>query len=234
MHLFEAALAWMAIDPNPVWRELADEIAELFRNYFYDASESVVRENFTAEWRALDDNGRYRVEPGHHYEWAWLLLRWERMTGGNTENAPRAMIDFAETHGYDAHRHVAFNECWNDGEPHDEAARLWPQTERLKAWLKIAESSVGVSKFHAESKALDAARAIAEYLKVDERGMWRDVMLKDGTFKQGASPASSFYHIMCALGELATYAAHPAPADAVTDKRPDSKLKTETAAEISL
>ena len=206
MHLLEAALAWMTIDDDPAWEELADEIVELFQSHFLDPVAGVVRELFTPDWVAIEEEGRYRVEPGHNYEWAWLLLRWHALTGGDVGGAPGSMINFAETNGYDPVRQVAINECWSDGLTCDRNARLWPQTERLKAWLALAEASRGVMRQQAEARALDAARSLLGYLDRDAaRGLWRDVMLEDGTFQAGAAPASSLYHIICALSELSDY-----------------------------
>ncbi len=35
-----------------------------------------------------------------------------------------------------------------------------------------------------------------------DAGLWRDKMMADGTFVEEAAPASSFYHIVCAIYEL--------------------------------
>lgn len=205
MHLLEAALAWMAVDANPLWRALADEIVQLFKSRFYDPERGVVREYFDADWNVIDEGGRWRIEPGHNYEWAWLLLRWAQATGGKIGDRAKRMIAFAETHGVDPARGVAVNEVWSDGLIADGHARLWPQTERLKAWLALAEISEGEARWIAEQHALEASQALLSYLSVDARGIWHDVMLEDGSFKSGAAPASSLYHIICALGELMRY-----------------------------
>src|SRR5262249_45616018 len=143
MHLLEAALVWTSIDPDPRWREFADELVDLCKTRFVDSGRGPVLETFDPQWRPLDQNGVYRVEPGHNYEWAWLLMRWERLTGGDAGAFPVQMIDFAETHGYDPARGVAMNEVWSDGSASDATARLWPQTERLKAWLAVAQQTHG-------------------------------------------------------------------------------------------
>jgi mannose/cellobiose epimerase-like protein (N-acyl-D-glucosamine 2-epimerase family) len=209
MHLLEAALAWVAIDDDPDWRALADEIVALFRGCFFDDATGVVREYFTPDWRAIEEEGRCRIEPGHNYEWAWLLMRWEAVTGSNAGDCAGRMVNFAETYGYDAQRHVAINEFWSDGLPCDQTARLWPQTERLKAWLAIAARSHGLERQQAECRALDAAAGLLRYLETGVPGLWHDVMLEDGTFRPAVSPASSFYHIICAMGELSRYVASP-------------------------
>lgn len=209
MHLLEAALAWVAIDDDPAWRALADEIVSLFRQRFFDEASGVVREYFTADWSPIREDGRCKVEPGHNYEWAWLLMRWEKLTGGDAGDCAERMIDFAETYGYDPARHVAINEFWTDGRPCDQTARLWPQTERLKAWLAVAGGSHGLERWQAEMRALDAANGLLRYLETGVPGLWHDMMLEDGSFRHDVSPASSLYHIICAMGELSRYLANP-------------------------
>lgn len=205
MHLLEAALAWMELDANPTWRMLADEIVALFKSRFYDPDHGVVREFFHADWSVIDEDGRSRIEPGHNFEWAWLLIRWSQATGGKIGDRAERMIAFAEQHGVDPVRRVAVNEVWSDGLIADGKARLWPQTERLKAWLALADVREGQGRWSAEQNALEACRGLFAYLDVDARGTWHDVMLEDGSFNAGPAPASSLYHIICALGELMRY-----------------------------
>lgn len=205
MHLLEAALAWMAVDANPLWRALADEIVALFKSRFYDPEKGVVREYFSADWDVVDEGGRWRIEPGHNYEWAWLLIRWSQETGGKIGDRAERMIAFAENYGVDPARRVSVNEVWSDGIIADAKARLWPQTERLKAWLAVADMREGEARWAAEQNALEACQSLLAYMAVDARGTWHDVMLKDGSFKQGVAPASSLYHIICAIGELLRY-----------------------------
>lgn len=209
MHLLEAALAWMEVDDEPSWRALADEIVTLFKTRLFDPEKGVVREMFMPDWSAIEEDGRCRIEPGHNYEWAWLLIRWQKMTGGEAGDCAERMIDFAETYGYDPVRHVAINEFWSDGCACETTARLWPQTERLKAWLAIAEGSHGLARWQAERRALDAAGALLRYMQTGVPGMWYDLMLENGSFRHAAAPASSFYHIICAVGELARYVDRP-------------------------
>src|SRR5262245_10173201 len=67
MHLFEAALAWIAIDDDPAWRRMADGIAALCLEKFIDPTTGALREFFAANWSpAAGTEGRI-CEPGHHY-----------------------------------------------------------------------------------------------------------------------------------------------------------------------
>ena len=73
MHLLEAALAWIVIDDDPGWRRMADAIATLCLENFIDPATGALGEFFAVGWSpAPGVEGRIR-EPGHHYEWAFLL-----------------------------------------------------------------------------------------------------------------------------------------------------------------
>ncbi len=49
MHMLEAALAWLAVDPNSAWRDLADEIVVLCRDRFIDRNSGALREFFASD-----------------------------------------------------------------------------------------------------------------------------------------------------------------------------------------
>ena len=94
--------------------------------------------------------------------------------------------------GVDAQRQVAMNALWDDFSVRDRTARLWPQTEHLKAALSFGD----------DDQVLCAAQGLAKYLDVPARGAWRDKMQADGSFLDEPSPATSFYHVLIAVLEL--------------------------------
>ncbi|ALL14987.1 AGE family epimerase/isomerase [Caulobacter henricii] len=200
MHLFEACLAWAAFDPDPVWRSLADEIAELALARFIDPGTGALREFFAADWTPAPGQTGQIWEPGHQYEWGWLLLRWGRLAARpDATAAALRMIDLAETVGVDAERGVAINALLTDMSVHDGGARLWPQTERIKAGVLAAEIT-GEARWW--GVAADGAEGLLQYLRTPVPGLWRDKLRPDGTFVEEAAPASSFYHIVCAIAEM--------------------------------
>ncbi|MGZ3377612.1 MAG: AGE family epimerase/isomerase [Phenylobacterium sp.] len=190
MHLFESALAWEPLG-GAVWRALSDEIAGLAMDRFIDPATGALREFFDADWRALEGEGGL-VEPGHQFEWAWLLDRWGRARG-NAEalSAARRLFETG-LKGLDPAREVAVNALWDDFSVRDGAARLWPQTEHLKAAVVLGDAA----------QALTAARGLAQYLDVPARGAWRDKLKPDGQFVDEPAPATSFYHLMVAIQAL--------------------------------
>ena len=196
MHLFESAMAWEATTGGPVWAALSDELADLALAKFIDPLTGAVREFFDADWRALSGEAGL-VEPGHQFEWAWLLDRWGRRRGEASAIAAARRLFANGLKGVDAGREVAVNALWDDFSVRDGDARLWPQTEHLKAALALGD----------EAQALKAARGLAQYLEVPARGAWRDKLKADGTFVEEPAPATSFYHLMVAILELSARAA---------------------------
>lgn len=200
MHLLEASLAWAGLSADPAWTAMAQELVDLARGRFIDAESGVLKEYFADDWSPAEGIDGRLVEPGHQYEWAWLLLRWaQRTADAPLEQVALRLIEVAETHGVDRDRGVAVNELLDDFTVHSAKARLWPQTERIKAG-SLAANLTGQDSYWA--MAADAAEALEGYLRTPVEGLWRDVLLPTGEFVQQPAPATSLYHIVLALSVL--------------------------------
>ena len=204
MHMFEACLAWLEVGGDDEWRRIAAMIAELCVDKFLHPVTGSLREFFDGDWNALEGEMGRIVEPGHQFEWAWLFMRWAKRTGEDKYlTAAKRLIDIAETAGTDPKRDVTFNELWDDFTPKDLNARLWPQTERVKAYVKLADAATTpAEREQAIAKAIEGAAGLQLYLSTDIVGLYRDRMKADGTFEIEPAPASSLYHIICAIDEL--------------------------------
>lgn len=202
MHLFEAALAWETVSAgDETWAQLADEIGTLAMSRFIDPQSGALREFFARDWAPLgDDRGRI-VEPGHQFEWAWLLARWGERRG-NRDALEKAMRLFAigVTHGVCPERKVAIMQLNDDFSPRDPLARLWPQTEWLKSAVRLAVAIPDMRDAYLHS-ANDALDALDLFLATPVPGLWLDKMRPDGSMVDEPAPASTFYHIVCAIHE---------------------------------
>ena len=199
MHLFEAALAGCEVcSQSSVWKALADELAELALGKFIDHASGALREFFDAEWRPAPGVEGRIVEPGHQFEWAWLLLRWAGAKHARARHAALKLIEIGETHG--VRNGLAMNSLLDDFSPHDAGARLWPQTERLKA-AAIAARLTGEARYFAMAAA--AGEGLLRYLETPLAGLWYDRIDAQGTRIDEPAPASSFYHLVAAIAEIA-------------------------------
>ena len=199
MHLLEATMALAEASGRARFAAVADKIADLSAARFIDPATGALLEYFTDTLEPAPGIEGRIVEPGHCFEWAWLF---ERL--GATGRADRLMVaerltGFARAHGICAQRGVCINEVLTDGSVHDATARLWPQTERIKA-AAIRHRRTGDEAEATEMAA--AIRGLAQYYAVPSPGLWRDKLKPDGSWLEELAPGSSLYHIACAYGEL--------------------------------
>ncbi|MBD8892838.1 AGE family epimerase/isomerase [Roseibium litorale] len=202
MHMFEAALALSEVDPSGPWAALADEIATLAMTRFIDKENGGLREFFALDWSPMPgDLGRV-MEPGHQFEWAWLLAKWGDLRNNSEAIAKaRRLYEIGMTYGICPQRQVAIMALNDDFSVRDPLARLWGQTEWIKAAAQLAVQSEGEERDAYLKDAVQAIDALFVYFDVSPRGLWRDKLLADGSFKEEPAPASSFYHIICAIAE---------------------------------
>jgi len=212
MHLLEAAIAWAQATEGAAqqpWIELCRELIALCLTRFIDPHSGALREYFDGEWRPMAGDAGRVVEPGHQFEWAWLLTEWAAFphcSADEREQCLRAAVqlaDLGERWGVDPDRGVAINELWDDMTPKDSDAKLWPQTERVKAWCAILVTSTGeAARIHACRMIAAAVRGMLKYLRADVPGTWHELCTSQGNFPAGPSKASSFYHVVCAIEVL--------------------------------
>jgi mannose/cellobiose epimerase-like protein (N-acyl-D-glucosamine 2-epimerase family) len=174
MHLLEAALAWVEAGGGSEWVALADD----------------------ACWKPTANAPGRLIEPGHQFEWAWLLMRWGQRRADVREAACRLM-EVAELHGI--HGGVAIYEIMSDTSVHDGSARLWAQTERLRS-AALAARLFGDAKYW--KRAAEAAAGLMRYLTTDVPGLWYDRLSPSGEFKRETVTAGNLYHIVGAIYEL--------------------------------
>jgi len=200
MHLLEACLGWEAAEGDAGWTALADRVVDLAMTRFIDTEGGFLREFFGPDWMpASGEDGRL-VEPGHQFEWAWLLARVGRARGrSDVIKAAESLYAYGRR-GLADRPMIAVDALNDDGSVRSRRARLWPQTEWLKASLVLAQSAGGEERGRLMDEAATALRALWLYLTPD--GLWRDKHLPQGGFLDEPAPASSLYHIAAAFGQL--------------------------------
>jgi mannose/cellobiose epimerase-like protein (N-acyl-D-glucosamine 2-epimerase family) len=197
MHLFEGFIAWSEVSDDSRWRERALGQARLAVERLIDPTTHALVEAYGSGWRPLGPPRAQVVWPGHLYEWAWLLLRWPGCHGAYVS----AAIDLITAAARGADRRTGVTVFALDGAlaVSDARARLWSQTEAIKAFALAAERT-GEGVWDSETEA--ACGALEEFLDVPTPGLWRDWRGEDGRFVEEPAPASSFYHIAGAIAEL--------------------------------
>lgn len=222
MHLLEASLAWAEAcredgTCGAAWEKLASDICLLAAEKFIDRKGIFLREFFNSKWQPKEGKDGTIVEPGHQFEWAWLLARWARYSNNQHYLHLAKHLFEAGIKGINPNTGAAVNTMNENLEMVTEDARLWPQTEWLKAALILLELSSYEESQHYLNHVEQSYKSLSRYLETEKEGLWYDQLLGDNTFVKHVSPASSFYHIACAYKQLATTQEHFAILDDTND-----------------
>lgn len=202
MHLLEGLLALYEATGQGEWLRRAGDVVRLFTEQFLDSATGTLREFMDGDFsEAPPPAGRIR-EPGHHFEWTWLLLHYERLSGdGAVVKAAERLYRFATTQGVEKAGTVpgvAFDEVTPEGVVLKDSKLLWPQTEALKAFVARAELlGDGEAKALAESHL----SSLFGHYFIPDVGNWRNQLTRDGRVLDGTAPSRVLYHVVMGLSE---------------------------------
>ena len=207
MHLLEATLALFETTRDAYYAEFAAELIALFRDHFFHAGSGTLGEFFTDDWSEAPGEAGTHVEPGHHFEWVWLLDSYGSLTGDRLDAEARALYRFAVAHGTSKQTGLVVDVLGRDGAVRRGSARLWPQTEALKAHGVMARGLLapdagGHGPAAAAAVERTADSMLARYFAGVPRGGWLDQFDAAGRPVSDRMPTSSFYHVFMGYAEL--------------------------------
>ena len=200
MHLLEAYLALDQAMPGRGHLERASALVDLFRRRMFEPEHGVLLEYFGEDWSEHPDPARRTIfEPGHHFEWVWLLDQYEKATGEDQSHWTAQLHRSAIEHGFSSDD-LIFDEVQAGGRVARYSHRVWPHTEALKA--------MSVRFSHGDGAAEPLAGALGRNLKavfLDRpfRGGWVDQVTSSREPLVDYVPASTFYHLFLAVSESA-------------------------------
>jgi mannose-1-phosphate guanylyltransferase/mannose-6-phosphate isomerase len=199
MHLFEAFLAWHKVTGDPAYLARASKIADLFATRFFDADTWTLGEFFEIGWIPVAGEQGEWTEPGHHFEWASLLVEY-----GEASDRPeffafaRKLYASAIANGLNRATGLAYDAVSKSGIPLVRTSRSWPQTEALKAAMALDRINGPDMKPEIEARA---NRLFRWHIEPAPEGLWIDLIDEKGRAKSADVPASIFYHLVYALTE---------------------------------
>lgn len=198
MHLFEALLNLWTHAREARYLERAGEMFGLFAGRFFQADPGVLVEYFDNRLVPAPGVWGQVVEPGHHFEWIWLLRWYERESGTAVGSHVDALYSHADRYGSDR-AGLIVDELLVDGAVKTASHRLWPMTEAIRAHR--VEARLGRSGAAAKAVAL-ADLLFERFLSGAAAGGWIDRLDAAGNPATDFMPASSFYHLLGAIDEL--------------------------------
>ncbi|MDP3895945.1 MAG: AGE family epimerase/isomerase [Mesorhizobium sp.] len=197
MHLLEAFLAWHGATGDRQYLRRAARIVDHFRSHFFDAESWTVGEFFDDDWKPAEGEKGQWTEPGHHFEWAALLVEFATASG-QKDLVPyaRKLYASAIANGLNRATGLAYGAVSRQGIPLDRISRSWPQTEAIKAAIALDGTAGPDLKPEIEARV---GRLFRWHLDPAPNGMWIDQIDEKGRALGGDVPASILYHIVTAL-----------------------------------
>ncbi len=197
MHLLEAFLAWYGVTGDRTYLRRAARIIDLFRCHFFDQESWTLGEFFDADWLPIPGEKGQWTEPGHHFEWASLLIDFARASGQkDLSSYARKLYSSAVASGLNRATGLAYAAVSRQGMPFDRLSRSWPQCEAIKA--AIALDNIGGPDLKPEIEAR-VARLFRWHIDPAPLGLWVDRIDERGRSLATEVPASIFYHLVTAL-----------------------------------
>ncbi|WP_084507879.1 mannose-1-phosphate guanylyltransferase/mannose-6-phosphate isomerase [Mesorhizobium sp. WSM3224] len=197
MHMLEAFLAWHSVTGERTYLRRAARVIDLFRCHFFDEESWTLGERFDPDWQPLPGNDGQWTEPGHHFEWASLLVDFSLLSG-QKDLVPlaRKLYSSAISSGLNRATGLAYAAVSRNGIPLDRISRSWPQCEAVKA--ASALDGIGGPDLKPEIEAR-VARLFRWHIDPAPMGLWIDRIDERGRSAATEVPASIFYHLVTAL-----------------------------------
>jgi len=197
MHLLEAYLEWFHASGEVHFLERAGKVAHLFQIHFFDCEHWTLGEYFNSDWQLATGEQGEICEPGHHFEWAWLLSNYAQLASKPVFwGFARKLYASGLANGINRHTGLSFNTVSKFGAPLDSATRSWPQTEIIKAAMAL-DHATGID-FKPEIEAR-VERLFRWHIDPAPQGLWIDAIDAQGRGLSREVPASILYHLVCAL-----------------------------------
>lgn len=195
MHLMESLLALHEVDQKRGYFSRAAQLVDLFNQRFLQVEGRCLGEFYEEDWTPR--NSQSSFEPGHHFEWVWLLHRYE-VAGGDVTLSQRKALLVSAISGF-REDGLLVDEKSVTGPIIGTATRLWPLTEAMKA-LALPEAE----EIEAPSPKSCWHALQRRFLSGAPKGCWQDYFTADGAQLMEFIPASSLYHLCCAIDFIAS------------------------------
>lgn len=209
MHLFEACMMMYELTSQEEFAQVVEEIISLLLDAFVEPRTGTLTEYFDDQW--LPDAAQGDVlEPGHHVEWVWLIHRWLWIAREKSlvtrEDELREVADrllsWAIKFGIDTQYGGVFGEVNRQGAVVNEAKRIWPLVEAIKALRFVSVESNGRPQVSGLADKLSQL-LFARYIGVGgDDGTWVEFLARDLQPLTNYMPGSTPYHIVMAAREL--------------------------------
>ena len=209
MHLLEAVLAMHGATGQQIWLDRATRLIELFGKVFFDKKTGTLAEFFDGVWRLADGAPGLLREPGHQFEWVWLLQQYMQQAADLTpdirdglEDHAHRLFEFGSQFGIETAgplQGLVFDAVTADGLILTSSKLLWPQTEYIKACIARFEATQDTAY---RAQAFAHAKLMRAHFFRSDGANWVNHIARDGAPLVSDTPSRVLYHLFLAASEL--------------------------------
>jgi|GEM_PF-473774 len=203
MHMVEALLQAHEMTGEAIWHDRAAGLVEVGLRHFLDPETGAIREFTGHDLAPIDTADGRRREPGHQYEWAWLLRRFAAMGGDRAVvGAAARMQRFVKAHGLRPDGLLAgapYDAVSADGAVTEPDHLLWPLTEAGKLHADL-HAETGDPDHAARANAL-LGLIFARYVAEGPDPFWVNRLDGQGRVLWPEALSRLLYHVALFLTE---------------------------------
>ncbi len=193
MHLLEACLSMYEVAEDVAYLQLSDYLITLFEKFFYQ--EGKLLEFFNDNLDTHPEKGHI-LEPGHHFEWTWLLHK-RISLAPSTKNMQglkqyiKQLFLRGREDGIDTKFGGIYNEVGCDGDIINPNKRIWVITEAIRAHCV----------YYANYKNIETIESLENILTtfkqkyISTNGNWVEICNEDLSPQTNYMPGTTTYHI---------------------------------------
>jgi mannose/cellobiose epimerase-like protein (N-acyl-D-glucosamine 2-epimerase family) len=197
MHMLEAYLALHEAWPDHGFLDRAADIVRLFREWLFQPGLGVLLEKYRADWTATEPAPGTFFEPGHQFEWAWLLNWFDSLAGTDHRQFSDRLWTTACAQGFGP-GWFCLDEVAMDPTLSKRSSRAWPYTEGIKAAV-IRREAGDLGADEVVTGLLTTLDAF--FLGRPFPAGWMDRIAANGDPIADVVPTSTLYHLYSAFKE---------------------------------
>ena len=198
MHLLEAYLSSYNATQDDTFLKCSTQIMSIYTELLRTPDGSKVLEHLDENGQPADEEGNL-IQPGHLYEWYWLVNEYADIAGLPTFRATCApIIAWADRRGLDPGAGGIYDMVDTGGNVVSNRKRIWPVTECIKALTTLARRGAREQSY----------RALAQWITfIGEKyctvhGAWHEYLNQSLEPDCDYMPMSTPYHVAMAALEV--------------------------------
>jgi mannose-6-phosphate isomerase len=198
MHLLEAYLSAYDATRDEAFIKCATEMMSIYTELLRTRDGNKVLEHFDENGQPAAARGNL-IEPGHLYEWYWLVNEYADIAGLSAYRAACGpIIDWADRWGGDSDAGGMYDVVDSDGNVVSHRKRMWPVTECIKAF------TTRVRITGSEQSKLSLTRWITFIREryCTKNGAWHEYLNRNLGPDYDFLPLSTPYHVGMAALEV--------------------------------